>query len=175
VAAPAPFTAPLCTHRCAVLPEWVDYNGHLRDAYYLLLFSLATDALMDQLGLDASGRAATGHSLYTLECHLNFLREVKLGQQVEVQTQILGHDQKRLHLNHSLHLSGEAPLLAASEQMLLNVATALGRSAPFAEPVLRRVEALAQSHQGLPAPRFAGRTIGLPVPEAAVAPTLSRP
>ena len=111
---PAFLTGHLSTYRSAVLPDWVDYNGHLRDAYYLLLFSLATDALMDQLGLDEAGRAATGHSLYTLECHLNFVQEVKLGQQVEVRTQILGHDTKRLHLNHSLHRSGEAPMLAAS-------------------------------------------------------------
>ena len=158
---PAPLTAPLYTYRSAVLPEWVDYNGHLRDAYYLLLFSLATDALMDQLGLDEAGRAATGHSLYTLECHLNFVQEVKLGQQVEVRTQILGHDTKRLHLHHSLHLSGEAPMLAASEQMLLNVATAMARAAPFAEPVQSRVEALARAHQAMPVPRFAGRAISL--------------
>ena len=152
---------PLSTYRSEVLPEWVDYNGHLRDAYYLLLFSLATDALMDQLGLDEAGRAATGHSLYSLECHLNFVHEVKLGQQVEVRTQILGHDTKRLHLNHSLHPSGEAPLLAASEQLLLNVATALGRAAPFAETVHGKVAALARLHQGLPAPQFAGRAIRL--------------
>lgn len=158
---PAPLTGHLSTYRSAVLPDWVDYNGHLRDAYYLLLFSLATDALMEQLGLDEAGRAATGHSLYTLECHLNFVQEVKLGQQVEVRTQILGHDSKRLHLNHSLHLLDEAPLLAASEQMLLNVATAAARATPFAEPVLSRVEALARAHQGLPAPRFAGRAISL--------------
>ena len=158
---PAPLTGHLSTYRSAVLPDWVDYNGHLRDAYYLLLFSLATDALMEQLGLDEAGRAATGHSLYTLECHLNFVQEVKLGQQVEVRTQILGHDSKRLHLNHSLHLLDEAPLLAASEQMLLNVATAAARATPFAEPVRSRVEALARAHQGLPAPRFAGRAISL--------------
>jgi acyl-CoA thioester hydrolase len=89
------------------------------------------------------------------------VQEVKLGQQVEVRTQILGHDSKRLHLNHSLHLLDEAPLLAASEQMLLNVATAAARATPFAEPVLSRVEALARAHQGLPAPRFAGRAISL--------------
>ena len=158
---PAFLTGHLSTYRSAVLPDWVDYNGHLRDAYYLLLFSLATDALMDQLGLDEAGRAATGHSLYTLECHLNFVQEVKLGQQVEVRTQILGHDTKRLHLNHSLHLLGEAPLLAASEQLLLNVATALGRAAPYAELVHGKVAALARLHQGLPAPQFAGRTIRL--------------
>ena len=52
-------------------------------------------------------------------------------------------------------------MLAASEQMLLNVATAAARATPFAGPVLSRVEALARAHQGLPAPRFAGRAISL--------------
>ena len=47
-------------HRTPVAPEWVDYNGHLRDAYYLLIFSHASDALMDAMGLDAAGRAASG-------------------------------------------------------------------------------------------------------------------
>lgn len=156
-------TLRLTTYQGEALLDWVDYNGHLRDAYYLLMFSLATDALMDQLGLDAAGRAATGHSLYTLECHLNFVREVKVRQQVEVRTQILGHDDKRLHLNHSLHLLGEAPQLAACEQLLLNVATAPApaRAAPFAETVNDKVVALARLHQGLPAPQFAGRAIRL--------------
>ena len=68
------------TYQTRVSPAWVDYNGHLRDAFYLLIFSHATDALMDQLGLDEAGRARTGHTLYTLECHLNFLAEVKEGE-----------------------------------------------------------------------------------------------
>lgn len=41
----------LTTYRTRVLPDWVDYNGHLRDAYYLLIFSYATDALMERIGL----------------------------------------------------------------------------------------------------------------------------
>ena len=44
-------------------PDWVDYNGHLRDAFYLLIFSYATDALMDTLdraGQGAAGRLAVG-------------------------------------------------------------------------------------------------------------------
>jgi hypothetical protein len=65
--------------RGTVLPEWTDYNGHLRDAYYLLVFSMATDAMMDMIGLDEAGRAATGHSMFTLESHINYLLEVKQG------------------------------------------------------------------------------------------------
>ena len=94
----------LTTYSTKIIPDWVDYNGHLRDAFYLLIFSYATDALMDRLGLDSNSREASGHSLFTLELHLNYLHEVKLDADVEVHTQIIGHDSKRLHLYHSLHL-----------------------------------------------------------------------
>lgn len=150
------------TYRATVLPEWVDYNGHLRDAFYLLLFSLASDALMDQIGMDEAGRAASGHSLFTLECHLNFLHEVKLGAAVEVRTRVLGHDSKRLHLYHSLHLGGEATELAGSEQMLLNVELAVPRSAPFVAAVLAQLDMLARQQQDLPRPEYLGRVIALP-------------
>ncbi|WP_323166622.1 thioesterase family protein, partial [Pseudomonas bubulae] len=76
----------LTTYTTQIQPDWVDYNGHLRDAFYLLIFSYATDALMDTLGLDSENRAASGHSLFTLELHLNYPHEVKLGAEVQVQT-----------------------------------------------------------------------------------------
>ena len=41
-----------------VKPEWTDYNGHLRDAFYMLIYSLATDAFMDRIGLDDTARRA---------------------------------------------------------------------------------------------------------------------
>ena len=148
--------------RGTVLPEWTDYNGHLRDAYYLLIFSMATDALMDRIGLDEAGRAATGHSMFTLEAHINYLLEVKQGTPVEVHTQILGADAKRLHLFHGLYVQGTDTLLSVNEQMQLNVDMSGPRAAPFAPAVLVQVQALAASHVGMPRPKFAGRVIALP-------------
>ncbi|GGK04179.1 thioesterase family protein [Pseudomonas matsuisoli] len=148
------------TYRTDVLPEWTDYNGHLRDAHYLLLFSFATDALMDHLGLDAAGRARTGHTLYTLEVHLNYLAEVKVSETVCVMTQLVGRDRKRLHVYHALY-RGET-LAAASEQMLMNIDTATGRSAVFEETVEKSVEALMKTQCGMEKPAYCGRVIGLP-------------
>jgi acyl-CoA thioester hydrolase len=152
----------LTTYRTAIPPEWVDYNGHLRDAFYLLIFSYATDALMDRLGLDEAGRARTGHTLYTLECHLNYLAEVKLGAEVEVRTRLLAHDRKRLHIHHGLYYPRGEQLLAASEQMLMNIDSAAGRSAPFDEQVATRVRTLGEAQRNLPAPACIGRVIALP-------------
>ena len=73
---------PLTIYRDVVRPEWVDYNGHLRDAFYLLIFSFATDALLDRIGLDDAARRERGRSVYTLEAHVNYLHEIKEGTQV---------------------------------------------------------------------------------------------
>ncbi|MBJ2245432.1 thioesterase family protein [Pseudomonas haemolytica] len=152
----------LTTYTTQVLPDWVDYNGHLRDAFYLLIFSYATDALMDTLGLDSENREASGHSLFTLELHLNYLHEVKRGADVEVQTQLIAHDAKRLHLYHSLHLVGDEKALAGNEQMLLHVDLAGPHSAPFTEATLARLATISSAQADLPRPALLGRVIGLP-------------
>ena len=152
----------LITYRTPVQEDWVDYNGHLRDAYYLLIFSYATDALMERIGLDADDRGQTGHSLFTLEAHINYLHEVKLGSEVWVQTQIIGFDRKRLHLYHSLHRAGFDEALAASEQMLLHVDLAGPKSAPFGERSIALLQGLMDEQLDLQTPQFVGRVLGLP-------------
>ena len=59
-----------------VRPEWIDYNGHLSEAYYVLVFGHATDAVMAQLGMTPAYLADTGTSLYTLEAHVRYLDQV---------------------------------------------------------------------------------------------------
>lgn len=152
----------LATYQTRIIPDWVDYNGHLRDAFYLLIFSYATDALMDRLGLDSNSREASGHSLFTLELHLNYLHEVKLDAEVEVRTQIIGHDSKRLHLYHSLHLVGDDKALAGNEQMLLHVDLAGPHATPFSETSLARLAAIVTEQADLPTPQYIGRVIALP-------------
>jgi acyl-CoA thioester hydrolase len=146
---------------------WVDYNGHMNDAYYMVAFSYATDGLMALVGLDAAGRAATGHTMYTLEIHLNYVQEVHEGVAIEVRTQILGVDAKRVHLFHTLHRQDDGVLLATNEQMLANIdasnAETGPKTAPFSPVVAGLLLPLAQAHAALPRPANAGRSIALPV------------
>ncbi|MER2297292.1 MULTISPECIES: thioesterase family protein [Pseudomonas] len=152
----------LITYRTPVQEDWVDYNGHLRDAFYLLIFSYATDALMERIGLDADSRGQSVNSLFTLEAHINYLHEVKLGTEVWVQTQIIGFDRKRLHVYHSLHRAGFDEVLAASEQMLLHVDLAGPKSAPFAETSVALLQGLVEEQGDLPPPAYLGRVMQLP-------------
>ena len=104
-----------------IAPEWIDYNGHLRDAYYSLIFSLATDALMDRVGLDEAYRTRTRCTLYTLEMHIHFLHEVMKTDVVDVKVRILGTDRKRIHAALDLRCARYPDPVATAELMLLHV------------------------------------------------------
>ncbi|MFL9899920.1 thioesterase family protein [Paraburkholderia fungorum] len=169
---PAPHSASLPCYRDVVRAEWVDYNGHLRDAFYMLIFSFATDELIDAIGLPDSVRKERGRSIYTLEAHLNYLHEIKEGTQVRVDMRVLGHDAKRLHLYLEMVADDGVEPVAAGEQMLLHVDTAGPRAVAFDADIEARVRALAQAHAALPAARFAGRVIGLPAKPPNARPTL---
>lgn len=163
---PTPHLASLPCYRDIVRAEWVDYNGHLRDAFYMLIFSFATDALIDVIGLPDSVRKERGRSIYTLEAHINYLHEIKEGVQVRVDMRVLGADAKRLHLYLEMFADEGVEPVAAGEQMLLHVDTGGPRAVAFDPDVEARVRALAEAHTVLPTARFAGRVIGLPVKTA---------
>lgn len=154
-------SGPLRLHARRVPADWIDYNGHVHDSRYLELFSGATDALLGALGVDADYLAAGG-SYFTVETHLSHLRQLAAGDRVHVTTQVLGGDEKRLHVFHVLERDGEPEPVATAEQMLLHVDTESGRAAPARDGVLERVTRLRDLHSALQPPPRAGRRIGLP-------------
>jgi acyl-CoA thioester hydrolase len=149
----------MMSYRTVLSQDWVDYNGHLRDAFYLLIFSYATDAFMARIGVDPQ---RDNRSLFTLECHLNYLHEVKLDARVQVQTRVLAHDRKRVQVYHTLHLQDSEAVLAASEQMLLHVDLAGPKSVVFGEASLAELAEVMQAGHGMPEAEYAGRRIALP-------------
>jgi acyl-CoA thioester hydrolase len=154
--------APLRLHRATVKPEWLDYNGHMNEAYYVLVFSNATDAFMDFAGQDAGYRERTNTSIYTLESHVMYLQEVSEGEAVRIETQLLGHDEKRYRLFHGMYHAGSGELLATGEHMLVHVDMNGPKSAPFPPDIAARLAAIRAAHAGLPVPKQAGRAIALP-------------
>ncbi|HTX28592.1 MAG TPA: thioesterase family protein [Streptosporangiaceae bacterium] len=148
----------------AVPPEWIDYNGHMMDAYYFMAFTEATEAFLDHVGLGAAYRARTGSGIYTAEGHLCFISGVAEGARLTYRTQLLGHDAKRLHVFHQI--TSEQVLAATCELMFLHVSqdhvTAVPNEAGAA------LAALAAAHAPLPRPEKAGRHIAMPTPAAQV-------
>jgi acyl-CoA thioester hydrolase len=133
----------LSPYRATIDAAWIDYNGHLRDAYYGLVLSYATDDVMDQLGLDAAYRAGTHCTLYTLELHLHFLHEVKASDELTVASLVLEHDRKRIHLGAVFRCARLAEPVATAESMLLHVRQAdEPATAAFPDAIAARLQTL---------------------------------
>ena len=150
----------LSLYRAKVLPEWIDYNGHMTEHRYLQVFGETTDELLKHIGADAS-YLASGLMYYTVETHIRHLKEVKEGEELHATTQILGTDEKRIHLFHSIHRTRDGALLATAEQMLLHVDANAGKAAPARADVLAKVKRLAEAQAALPRPEAAGRHIAI--------------
>lgn len=159
---PRTFEAPLRLHRARVLPEWLDYNGHMNEAYYVLIYSRATDVLFDVIGLDAATRERTRRSIFSAEAHVSYLSEVGAGEEIDVFCQLLGHDEKRLHLFNRLCRAADGGEVATAELLMLHVDTAARRVVPFAPAVSERLRAIAAAHAHLPVSPRIGRPIRAP-------------
>lgn len=155
---PAPFEC----YRGEVLPQWIDANGHLNLAYYVVLFDYATDALFDAIDIGLRYKEATNHGTFAVEMHNLYERELLVGERVRVATQILGSDSKRLHLAHEMFSLASRQRAATQELMYLHIDLAARRVVPWTAAARERLAAAAAAHSRLPRPDWAGRRITMP-------------
>jgi carnitine 3-dehydrogenase len=78
--------------------DWTDYNGHMNESRYGQVFSDAADAFMIAVGADADYIAA-GHSFFTAETTVKYLRETHAGQKITVDSRVVLADGKKVKLS----------------------------------------------------------------------------
>ena len=155
-----PVAAPLTLYETTVEPDWVDYNGHMSEWAFLTAFGWASDKLFRYVGVDEDYRSA-GHTFFTVETHLNYVREASLADPLRFTTQVLGVDAKRLHFFHAMEHATTGDLLCTTEQMLLHVDTKAGSTAPLLPGPATALAAIAKAHADLPVPPQVGQVMGL--------------
>ena len=146
-----------------VLPEWIDFNGHLNMAYYSVLMDQCADQAYPLIGFGPDYRDRTGCTTYVAEFHICYLRELHVGDRVTSTLQILDHDAKRFHIFQELwHEDGW--IAATGEALTLHVdqSTSPPRVAPMPDEILTRIAAMQDQHSNLPHPDRAGRKVGIP-------------
>ncbi len=148
----------------AVRPEWIDHNGHLNLAYYIVLFDLATDAFWPTLGLGAAYRE-TGFATFAVEAHTLYLAELLEGDETVADSVVVDADAKRLHVAHELLRVRDGAVAARQELMYLTVNQATRRSVPWPEAVAGRLLS-ARTHYAALRPPWVGRRVSMPVKQA---------
>lgn len=149
-----------------VLPEWIDYNGHMNDAYYVVAFSQAIDAFMLHIGLDETFREEQSVSIYTLQSMVTYLKEVAEAEPIIIQGQLLESDNKKLRLFMTMYHGQTHDELATMETLLLHMDMQAHRAAPFLEKTQSLVNNIQAAHNLLETPANAGKAIAIRRPKS---------
>lgn len=144
-------------------PGWIDYNGHLNMAYYHVMFDRAVDELWIQIGIGPSYLKERNNSSFAAECHVRYIREIHLGDPVQISVLVVAADEKRIHTFQEMRHATEGWLSATSENMSLHMDMTARKVAAFPPDINANVRALAEAHSGLERPEGIGRKIAMPV------------
>ena len=143
-------------------PQWIDYNGHLNMAYYNVMMDRAIDEMWVQLGIGPTYLRERHGSTFTAECHVRYLREIHLGDPVQVAVYLLDADEKRIHTFEELRHATEGWLSATSENMTIHIDMNARKAAPFPPDIQARIRDVVSSHAAVPRPEGTGRKVAMP-------------
>ena len=155
------FPAPFGQFAGEVRREWIDSNGHMNLAYYIVLFDEGSELFFEALGYGPAYRTAHNHGPYAVETHTLYQRELLAGARVRVTSQLLAADAKRLHVAYEMFCAEDSARAACQEVLYLNVDLAARRVTPFAPGLQERIGAAMTAHLQLPRPAWVGRHVGM--------------
>ena len=76
--------------------EWTDYNGHMNLSYYILLFDLAWEIMLQQFNIGEDSAKKEKKTTFAVESHTTYDREVKAEEEIDVNLLFIDHDNKRI-------------------------------------------------------------------------------
>ena len=156
--------APLELWSEPVIPDWIDYNGHMNVAYYTLVFDHAVDAFFNYVGLGRDYRENTTGSSFAVEHHITYNQEVVEGDVVRCTSRLVGFDEKRIHHYHEMYHAADDYLASTCEFLSLHVDLSARRVTPMPEAIQGRLAEVYDAHEKMPPAENVGRVIKNPVP-----------
>ena len=79
-----------------VIAAWTDYNGHMNLAFYIHLFDQGWDVLLDKFQMGGNSAKIERRSTFAVESHTKYIKEVKQGDEVDINLLFLDRDKKRM-------------------------------------------------------------------------------
>ena len=104
-----------------VIKEYTDYNNHLNVAYYVRIFDIAADVMLDNFKMGGESAKKDKKTTFVAEMHTIYNQEVRLGEEVETHVTYINHDKKRIHYRLSMFHKEKKYLAATNEVLSLYV------------------------------------------------------
>ncbi len=127
---------PLALHTEVVRPEWIDHNGHMNVAYYLMAFDEASGELLNYIGLDDAYKKATNTATFVGDFHIHYVGELLEGDPLRFTQRIIACDEKRVHFWQEMYHAEKGYLAAEAEAVTLHIDMSVRRVAPMAPNVV---------------------------------------
>ena len=104
-----------------VIKEWTDYNAHLNVAFYVRIFDIAADVMLDNFKMGGVSAKKDKRTTFVAEMHTNYYQEVRLDEEVETHITFVDHDKKRIQYKLSMFHKEKKYLAATIEVLSLYV------------------------------------------------------
>ncbi len=104
-----------------VKSEWVDYNRHMNLAFYIHLFDVAWETLLEKFNIGEDSAINQKRTTFAVESHTTYDKEVKVGDEVDLNLLFLDHDKKRIVYKLEMLHKEEKYLAATTEVCSLYV------------------------------------------------------
>jgi len=104
-----------------VIKEWTDYNGHLNVAFYVHVFDIAADVMLDSFKMGGQSAKNNQKTTFVAEMYTAYKQEVRLGEEIETHLTYVDHDKKRIHYRLSMFHKEKKYLAATNEVLSLYV------------------------------------------------------
>ena len=144
-----------------VSPDWLDYNGHMNVAYYVLAFDHATDHILDILKLGEAYRQGTNNSVFVVEGHITYQQEVLADTRLRISTPWIEGVGKRIQLYHVMDNAETGERAATMELMLVHVSLESRRSCALPDGQKQNIDAMHRILKTRGRPDGMGKTISL--------------
>ena len=104
-----------------VIKEWTDYNGHLNVAFYVHVFDIAADVMLDNFKMGGDSAKKDKKTTFVAEMYTAYKQEVRLGEEIETHLTYVDHHKKRIHYRLSMFHKEKKYLAATNEVISLYV------------------------------------------------------
>ena len=155
----AEIPAPLEIHTERVRPEWIDHNGHMNVAYYLMAFDEAAGSVANSIGYTNDYRKTNNIGTFVGDYHIRYVQEVIEGDLLRFTYRIIDCDEKRFHYWQEMYHAEKGYLAAEAEAITLHIDMAVRKVSPFPPAIYDRIKAIHDAHRHLPLPSNLGRQI----------------
>ena len=154
--------SPYRTRQQKVLPEWIDYNGHMNVAYYTLAFDKSLDFFFeDVLGIGPTYVSKMSKGPFALKASYHYFSELLVGEEFYVDLSVVDFDSKKVHICGEMKKCISDELSAVFETVLMNVDLKKRKSIEYPKNVLEIFEHLKSSLKTETLPDILGKSISL--------------